>query len=140
MNDITSIMMIGRLTRDCELKYSEGGLAICKFSLACGKKIKDENYTSFFDVVVFGKLGEALNKYLLKGKQVAVQGEVKQERWTKDGQNHSKVTVIANNIELLGGGEKHEASTESTGAPIVVNDWGQQGEDKGKPFNDDIPF
>jgi single-strand DNA-binding protein len=55
--------------------------------------------------VLWGRQGESLNQYLVKGKPVGVDGELRQERWEKDGQKRSKVEVVASNIQLLGGGE-----------------------------------
>jgi single-strand DNA-binding protein len=104
------VVLIGRLTRDAELKYTAGGQAVCKFSVAVNRKKKDgDNWVdeaSFFDVVLWGRQGEVLNQYLLKGKQVGVNGELRQERWQDrdSGQVRTKVEIIAANIQLLGGG------------------------------------
>lgn len=106
--DTNSVVEIGRLTRDAELTYTGGGFPISKFSIAVNKNKKSADgnyadYASFFDVVLFGKTAEALKQYLLKGKQVAINGELEQQRWEKDGQQHSKVVINAYNIQLLGG-------------------------------------
>jgi len=108
MADLNHVDLIGRLTRDSELKYIDGGTAVCKFSIAVNrkKKVGDtwEDEPSFFDIVLWGRQGESLNQYLIKGKQVGVSGELRQDRWQQDGQNRSKVEVVAHNIQLLGGG------------------------------------
>jgi single-strand DNA-binding protein len=107
MTDLNQVTLIGRLTRDSELKYTAGGVAVCKFSIAVNRsrKVNDrwEDEANFFDVVLFGKQGEVLNQYLLKGKQVGIDGELRQERWEKDGQNRSRVEIAANSVQLLGG-------------------------------------
>ena len=107
MNDINIVMIIGRLSRDADLKYTTSGKAITKFSIAVNRKIKkEENWideVSFFNVVFWGKLGEALNQFLKKEKQVAIRGELNQNRWEKDGRKNSIVEIIANNIQLIGG-------------------------------------
>ena len=109
--DIVSVFAIGRLTRDSELKYTGGGLAIAKFSIACNSRAKkgDEwiDEASFLDVSVFGKSAESLNQYLLKGKQIAVQGRLKQERWESDGQNRSKIVINADNVPTTRKGNKN---------------------------------
>jgi single-strand DNA-binding protein len=109
-SDINKITIIGRLTKEAELKYTNTGTAISKLSIATNKKRKsgDEwiDEVSYFDVVLFGKTAEALNQYLEKGKQIAIDGELKQNRWEKDGQKRSKVEIIANGIQLLGGDRK----------------------------------
>lgn len=107
MADINQVVLVGRLTRDAELKYTNSGAAICKFSLAINRRRKNGeewvDEANFFDITLFGRQGESLSRYLQKGKQVAVQGELRQERWEQDGQSRSKVGIYANNIQLLGG-------------------------------------
>jgi single-strand DNA-binding protein len=110
MADLNHVIIIGRLTRDCELKTTSGGMAIANLSLAVNRRVKKgEQWTeevSFFESVLFGKTAEGLKPYLLKGKQIAVEGELKQERWEKDGQSRSKVVINASNVQLLGGNDK----------------------------------
>jgi len=107
MNDLNQVMIIGRLTRDAELKYTAGGFAIASFSIAVNRKRKNGDQcvdeVSYFDVNLFGKSAENLNQYLIKGKQVGIQGELRQDRWEQDGQNRSKVIIVATNVQLLGG-------------------------------------
>lgn len=107
MADINHVVLVGRLTRDAELKYTSGGAAVCKFSVAINRRRKNgEEWIEevhFFDIVLWGRQGEALSQYLIKGKQVAVEGELRQNRWEQDGQARSKIEIVANNIQLLGG-------------------------------------
>jgi single-strand DNA-binding protein len=107
MADFNHVILIGRLTRDAEFKYITNGQAICKFSVAVNRKKKQGDQwvdeANFFDVTLWGRQAESLNQYLQKGKQVAVEGELRQDRWEQDGQNRSKVEIVANNIQLLGG-------------------------------------
>lgn len=107
MADLNVVALTGRLTRDSELKYTNSGLAICAFSVAVNRRRKqgDEwiEEASFFDVTLFGRRGEAVQRYLTKGTLVAVQGELKQDRWEQDGNRRSKVQIIANDVQLLGG-------------------------------------
>lgn len=106
-SDLNSVILVGRLTRDAELKYLPSGSAVAELSLAINRSKKEGdqwvNEANFFDVSLFGKSAENLKQYLLKGKQVAVQGSLKQDRWEKDGQKFSKIRIIANDIQLLGG-------------------------------------
>ena len=110
MADINRVTLVGNLTRDSQLKYTPGGMAICEFSLAINNRRKQGeewvDEANFFDVTLFGRQGEAIQRYLLKGKQVGVDGRLKQDRWQdkESGQNRSKVVVIADNVMLLGGG------------------------------------
>jgi single-strand DNA-binding protein len=107
MADLNHVTLIGRLTRDAELKYTSGGQAVCKFSIAVNRRKKNgdqwEDEANFFDVVVWGRQGESLNQYLVKGKMVGVSGELRQDRWQQDGQNRSKVEIVADYVQLLGG-------------------------------------
>ncbi len=154
MADLNHVVLIGRLTRDAELKYTAGGQAVCKFSLAINRRKKSGDQwveePNFFDVVLWGRQGETLNQYLVKGKQIAVEGELRQDRWEQDGQNRSKVEIMANNVQLLGGGagaggaggypagsgsaprERGEGAPNRAPAP--------QDESPDDGFADDIPF
>ena len=116
MADVNHVILIGRCTRDAELKYTSGGMAVCKFAIAVNRRKKNGDQwvdeASFFDVVAWGRIGEALYQYLVKGKQVAVEGELHQNRWEQDGQSRSKVEINADNIQLLGGGTEPAPSRQ----------------------------
>ena len=111
-SDLNCVILIGRLTKDIELRYTSGGTACGKFSLAVNKKRKQGEQwvdeVSFLDIVVWGKSAENLAQYLVKGKQVAVEGELHQNRWEQDGQSRSKIEINANNVQLLGGKDTRE--------------------------------
>jgi single-strand DNA-binding protein len=152
MVDVNSVVLLGRLTRDAELKYTAGGQAVCKFSIAVNRRKKNgdqwEDEANFFDIVLWGKQGESLNQYLKKGKMVAVDGELRQDRWQQDGQNRSKVEVVADFVQLLGGGNANgeSGSGSSSGGrsssrqpATESDDDGGSGGNNGE-FQDDIPF
>ena len=108
MVDINRVIEIGRLTRDAEVSYTPGGMAIAKMSIAVNRSVKGSDgrwmdEANYFDVQLFGKQAEGLKPYLTKGKQIAVDGYLKQDRWEKNGQKHSAVKINANDIQLLGG-------------------------------------
>jgi len=139
MSDVNQTFLIGRLVRDAQLKSTENGTAITKFSIAVNKKRKvgDEwkNNAHFFEVVVWGRLGESLCSYLTKGKQIAVVGELTQERWSgDDGTNHSKVTVTASTIQLLGGNSNSDGGSAENHSPPPTAAADESG------YVDDIPF
>jgi len=152
MADINRVMLIGRLTRDAELKYTSSGQAVCKFSLAVNRARKNgeqwEEEANFFDIVLWGKRGEALNQYLQKGKTVGVEGELRQDRWQQDGQNRSKVEIVADNIQLLGGNPGGQSSPNSGYSQNNRNAASSESPEypkRGAPvpddhFTDDIPF
>lgn len=115
--DINSVTIIGRLTKDAELKYTNSGFAISVLSLAVNSSVKKNDEwieeAHFFDCKLLGRRGEALNQYLQKGTQIAVIGELKQERWEQGGQKRSKVTILANNVQLLGGNKSNNGQTNN---------------------------
>ncbi len=107
MTDINRVFLVGRLTRDAELRFTNSGTPVGKFSIAVNRSRKNgdkwDEEVNYFDIVLWGRVAEALSKYLLKGKQVAVDGELRQSRWEQDGQARSRIEVHASNIQLLGG-------------------------------------
>lgn len=106
--DMNAVFIVGRLTRDAEIKFLNNGTAVSDFSIAVNRLKRSgdgwDTEASFFDISMFGTRAEKINQYLLKGQQIAVNGELRQDRWEKDGQNRSKVKIIANDIQLLGKG------------------------------------
>ena len=106
-NDTNSVVLVGRLTRESELRFTSGGTAVSRFSIAVNRMKRSgdqrEEEVSFIDITVWGKQAEVLNPYLTKGRQICVNGELRQSRWEQDGQSRSRIEVVANNIQLLGG-------------------------------------
>jgi single-strand DNA-binding protein len=154
MVDINRVVLVGRLTKEAELKYTGGGQAVCKFSVAVNRRRKKgdqyEDEANFFDVVLWGVQGESLSKYLVKGKLVGIDGELRQDRWQQDGQNRSKVEIVASSVQLLGGGSGNEQSGGQSGSG-TKGSWqpksgaaSTSGENAAPPsddeFTDDIPF
>jgi single-strand DNA-binding protein len=163
MMDINHVMLIGRLTRDAEFKVLPSGQTVCNFSIAVNrrKKVGDqwEDEANYFDIVLWGKQADSLNRYLVKGKQIGVDGELRQDRWQQDGQNRSKVVISANNVQLLGGGPGGaggggsysggggggsvsgggEGGGGNNGGASVPRDFGP-GDSSDRGITDDIPF
>ncbi|MDP2791613.1 MAG: single-stranded DNA-binding protein [Rectinemataceae bacterium] len=156
MRDINVVVLVGRLTRDSELKYTKSGMPIARFSIAVNRSRKQGeewvDETSFFEIDFWGKGAEAVNRYLIKGQQVGVEGELRQDRWEQDGQPRAKVVVNASNVRLLGsapsgsgGGYQkpqqqtpaYEGSSEQQGGPSPVSSQVARPVDN---FDDDIPF
>lgn len=105
---INVVVLVGNLTRDPELRYTPGGMAVTSFGLAVsnrrkvGDEFKDE--PCFVDIKVFGRMAETSSEYLSKGRPVAIEGRLSYSKWEKDGQTRSKLEVIANNVQFLGQG------------------------------------
>ena len=104
--DFNSVTLIGRLTADPVSKYLPSGSAVAEFSIANNYYVSTKNATevNYFDVVAFGKMAETVSKYLTKGKQVAIMGTLRQERWQDKDTNaaRSKVRIIMQNMQMLG--------------------------------------
>jgi len=144
MADINHVVIVGRLTRNAELKYTNNGQAVSKFSIAVNsRRKKDDQWVDeahFFDIVYWGKAAEAVTPYLLKGKQVGVEGSLRQNRWEQDGQSRSKVEINANNVMLLGGkGQGGPAESQPSGAGAGGKEF-PENPPQGDKFEDDIPF
>lgn len=141
MADINHVVLVGRLTRDAELRVLSNGTQVCRLSLAVNRRVKKQEQwvdeASFFDVSVWGKQAEILNKYLTKGRQIAIQGELRQDRWETNGEKRSKVEVHAINVQLLGGNDRNSGPTAG-GDPSVNLEIppGPQVND----FEEDVPF
>lgn len=107
-NDLNKTILIGRLTRDPEFKTTPNN-QLANFSLASNSKYKDKEEVSFFDCVAWGKLAEIIRDYAKKGKQILIEGRLKQESWdTPEGKKASKVFVIVEFMQLLGDPKDHE--------------------------------
>jgi single-strand DNA-binding protein len=106
MGDLCVAVIVGRLTRDAELKYTSTGQAVSHFSVATGSRVKKGDQwvdeSSFWEVDLWGKRAESLNQYLTKGKLVGIQGDMRQDKWEQDGQSRMKVKITANDVQLLG--------------------------------------
>ena len=146
MRDTNTVTLIGRLTRDADIKTLRSGGEVATYSLANNYSRKaGESWTTdanFFDCEQFRGV-EGVMPYLTKGKQVSVTGTLRQDRWiATDGTNRSKVKIIVLHLQLLGGAEQpsqfpHAASKNGSAVP-----------EKHPPnpavpagaFDDDVPF
>jgi single-strand DNA-binding protein len=100
MPNFNTVVLVGNLTRDPELRYLPDGTAVGAFSLAYTGRKKS---VSYFDVVVFGKVAENVAKYVTKGRCVLVSGELTQRTWENpnDGTKRSKIDITAHTVEFL---------------------------------------
>ena len=131
MDDLNSVNLVGRLTKDAELKYTNAGTALVKFSLAQSSSVKRgeswEKKTAYFEITFWGKRAEGLAKYLAKGQQVAISGKLDFEQWEQDGQRRSKITVKSDDVQLLGSAGGKQKPDDSAPEPSST-------------FEDDVPF
>ena len=150
--DMNTVNIIGRLTRDAELQYTTSGFAICVFSLANNYRRKKgeawEDEVNFVDVKLLGKQAEAVAQYLTKGKQIAVTACLRQERWDQEGSKRSKIVLIGDKIEFLGskddssGGsaEKKPIQGRQVTPGQDPNEYNDTQYERNPEFKDDIPF
>lgn len=143
---MNNVSLIGRLTRDPELRYIPvSGTANSSFTLAVDKGLSKEKKqemesknsptADFIRIVVWGKSAENCANYLKKGRLVAIQGRIQTGSYEKDGVKHYTTDVVANNVEFLEWDKKDQTEDALGGNAFSPGDGF---EDFG--FNDDIPF
>ena len=162
---VNKVILVGNLGNDPEVKYTQGGMAITRVSLATTsvRKDKDGNQqetTQWHRVTFFGKLGEIAGEYLKKGSQVYVEGEIRYDKYTgQDGVEKYSTDIIANEMQMLGGKSEGGGGGQRSGGEYQQRGSGgdrqaarpapAQRRDPAPskpasfddvPFDDDIPF
>lgn len=144
MQNLNHVVLIGRLTQDVgadERSYQIIGNGTAKANLSIavnGTKKEGDKYVddpNFFIVTLFGKAAENLKPYLKKGQLVCCECHLKQDRWEKDGQKRSAISIIADRIELLGGKKEGNSSNSSPKSEPPAQDY-----DPSADFPSDVPF
>ena len=135
---MNKVIIMGRMTKDPELKYSQSGTAVAKFSIAVDTGWGDKKETSFFNVVAFKKSAENICKYFSKGQRILCEGSLKQNSWTdKDGNKRSTVEINLFQFDFIESkGSKSDSqpaqNQQSEEPPMFPTD---------NPFDDEgIPF
>ena len=132
MTDINKVIVIGRLTRDVELKTLNTGTSTAKMSIAVGENIKRGNEwtqeTYFFDVIVWAKQAENCAQYLAKGSQVAIEGKLKQNRWEDKttGEKKNRIEIVAESVQFISKSQTlttERAATNVFGGQKVVKEY-----------------
>lgn len=140
MSDINNVSLTGRLTRDPELRVTAGGTQLLSFTLAFNTSVRNrqtgewDERGNFIDCTMFGKRAEALLNFLAKGQKVAIAGKLRYATWDKDGQRHSKLDLIVDEIDFMA--QRQEAS-QPTPAPAAPQAPMSPVVDT---FDEDIPF
>lgn len=111
---MNNIILIGRLTKDPELRYTQAGKAVCSFTLAVDRPYSgDKKEADFINIVVWNKVGENCAQYLSKGRKVAVQGRLQIRNYEDDKGYKKYITeVVANSVEFLEWGEKKSSDND----------------------------
>lgn len=148
MSSYNRVILMGNLTRDPELRYIPSGTAVCEFGLAVNDRRKNQQTgewiedTQFIDITMWARQAEVASEYLSKGSPVFIEGRLKYDAWEKDGQKHSKLRVVGERMQFIGGrGEGSGASnhshnqSDSQSQPVSAGSTGPA-----DPPADDIPF
>ncbi|MEN1681563.1 MAG: single-stranded DNA-binding protein [Planctomycetota bacterium] len=150
MASYNRVILVGNLTRDPELRHIPSGTAVSEIGLAVNDRVKrgdqwvDE--TTFVDVTLWARTAEVASEYLSKGSSVLIEGRLRLESWEKDGQKRSKLKVVADKMQMLGGrgggggggGGHASRSRDEYSAP--VDDYASAPAPSAPPPPDDIPF
>ena len=126
---INQVILMGRLTRDPEVRTTASGKSVTSFSLAVDRG-GQEDQADFFDITAWEKTGELVAQYLSKGRRCLVQGRLRQDSWTdkESGKKRSRVEVTANDVTFLdgpngdGGGQQSAASSKPAPADVAPDD------------------
>ncbi len=107
---VNKVILVGRLGRDPETRYTSAGHAVCNFSIATDETFKDrsgerQKRTEWHKIVVWGKLAEICQQYLKKGAVVYVAGKIQSREWEKDGQKRTSFEIVCDEMHMLGGKE-----------------------------------
>ena len=137
---MNKVVLIGNLTRDIELRYTQSGYCVGNAGIAVTRKFKNAQgqtaeETCFIDLKFFGRTAEVVNQYLRKGSKLAVEGRLKLEQWQdQSGQNRSKHVVEVESLEMLGSNQGGQ-SNQSSGTQTYAQSGGTQSRAK-KPAAD----
>jgi single-strand DNA-binding protein len=150
---VNKVILVGRLGRDPEMRYTSSGTAVVNFSLATNHSIKDQSgnnseQTEWHNVVAFGRTAEIAGEYLSKGRQVYIEGRLQTRSWDdKNGQKKYKTEVVCSNLQLLGGRGDAGDSTGSVSEnappadkPADESTSGKENETAPAEEEDDLPF
>lgn len=152
MASFNKVILIGNLTRDPEMRYTPKGMAIAKIGLAVNRSWRTESgetkeEVTFVDVDAFGRQAETLAQYMKKGSPLMVEGRLKLDQWDdkQTGQKRSRLGVVVENFQFLGGGNRGEAGSVEAprrSAPAAAAPAASPAAepDMPSPEEDDVPF
>lgn len=145
MSGVNKVILVGRLGADPEVRTLESGTKVASVSLATSERYKDRNgnqqeSTEWHNVVFWRGLAEVTEKYLKKGDQVYVEGRIKTRKWTdKDGNDRYSTDIVANDMTMLGGGQKSSSAPQGNGS-VPANNQVNEPQAGLDDIDDDLPF
>jgi single-strand DNA-binding protein len=139
---MNKVILIGRLTKDPDLRTISSGISVCRFTLAVDRPYKSANSDSptadFFNIVTWRNLADNCGKYLSKGRPCAVSGTIQNRSYEKDGEKRYITEIIADSVEFLGGGGNSSNNTDNEtdefGKKQSINDLPSVDDDDQLPF------
>lgn len=146
MVSFNKVVVAGNLTRDPELRFTNGGVPVCGFGLAVNRVRSKNEEVDFFDISAWRELGETIANYKKKGDPVLIEGRLQFRSWeAQDGTKRNKVDIVAENVQFLGGkpeGNGGGASGTSAGGGTAqgAGHGRQQEQEVNEEDFDDIPF
>ncbi|MBU1053130.1 MAG: single-stranded DNA-binding protein [Proteobacteria bacterium] len=145
MSGLNKVMLIGRLGKDPEIRYTNAGVAIANFTIATSEDWKDKasgekkERTEWHRIVAFGKLGEICGEYLSKGKQVYIEGRLQTRAWDdKDGNKRYTTEIVSSDMQFLDRKDSGDSSRKDYNNDAM--DRGAPGPMHNNAQDDDIPF
>ncbi|MEG1256640.1 single-stranded DNA-binding protein [Clostridium sp.] len=115
-------MLLGRVTKDIELRFGKDGMAIAKFSVAVNRMKKGE--TDFINCIAFGKTAETIANYMKKGSQIGIEGHIQTGSYTnKEGNRVYTTDVIVDRMDFVGGGNNNNTNNQSGGQQGIPSDY-----------------
>jgi single-strand DNA-binding protein len=145
MASFNRVILVGNITRDIELKYTQSSLAVTELGLAVNDRRKNQagewiEETTFVDVTLWGRTAEIAGEYLGKGSSVLIEGRLKLDTWEKEGQKRSKLRVVGERMQMLGARSNsgNQANNESRNTQSATVD--SSPATAGGPPDDDVPF
>jgi single-strand DNA-binding protein len=116
---VNRVILVGRLGRDPETRYTSSGQAVCNFTLATNEVYRNrtgeqQERTEWHRIVVWGKLAETAQQYLKKGSLVYIEGRIQTRQWDdRDGNKRTTTEIVANTFRMLGGRSEVGAELEA---------------------------
>ncbi len=144
MASVNKVILIGRLGRDPELRYTQGGQAVANFTLATNERFSNkagepQERTEWHRIVAWGKTGELCAQYLSKGRSAYIEGRLQTREWEdKEGQKRSTTEIVAQNVTFLDSARSGTPGSAASGASDASGE--PQRESTSPPVGDDIPF
>ncbi len=147
MASFNRVILVGNLTRDVEVKYTANQTAVTDIGLAVNDRRKTAtgewvDEPTFLDVTLWGRTAEIASQYLSKGSPVLIEGRLKLDTWESEGQKRSKLRVVGERMQMLGGRPTGGGTPEPAGATAAqyAQPNGSREPSPGGPPDDEIPF